>query len=235
MIPITIVTMTYNEEFRLPFMLNHYKTRFPECKFIIFDNFSTDNTVKIATENGCKIEQWDSNNKADDNLLTYFKNNAWKVADTDWVVIIDPDELIDITADQLKIEEEKGTTAIKPEGWNMVNMDESSKLEDIKYAYRHSDYDKVCLFNKKHIQEINYMHGAHRCNPTGHVVYNTEVYKLYHYHYVGLDFILSRYKMTAQRMSEANIKNRWGWHYLEAEDQIKAAFKTAQSKSTKIM
>ena len=36
-------------------------------------------------------------------------------------------------------------------------------------------------------------------------------------------------------MSEANIKNRWGWHYWEPENEIKAAFATVKAKSNKIL
>ena len=162
MIQLTIISMAYNEEVRLQFMIDHYKQRFNACKFIIFDNHSTDATAQIANDNACEVRPYESDNKVDDNLLTLFKNNCWKTAPTDWVLVIDIDELLDINEEQLKNEELNGITAIKPEGWNMVNMEDNYDFYNIKYGYRHPDYDKVCLFNKKYVKEINYMHGAHR-------------------------------------------------------------------------
>ena len=44
---ITIYTFTYNEELLIKFMIDHYKLRFPNCKIIVYDNESTDNTKKL--------------------------------------------------------------------------------------------------------------------------------------------------------------------------------------------
>src|SRR5579885_15747 len=221
---ITIFTMAYNEAVRLKFMIDHYKARFPSAQIIVYDNYSTDATAQIAKDNGCEVKAYESNNKVDDNLLTVFKNNCWKNAETNWVMVIDIDEILDINEEQLQKEEVLGTTIIKPEGWNMVNMEDNYDFSNMKYGYRHPDYDKTCLFNKKYISEINFMHGAHRSGPTGVVKFSDNVYKLYHYHYINLDFILDRYKMTAARMSEANRRNRWGWHYWEPEAEIIKTF-----------
>ena len=144
-------------------------------------------------------------------------------------------KLLNINEEQLKEEEKEELPLLNQKVgiwliWKIIMI-----LHNIKYGYRHPDYDKACLFNRKYINEINYMHGAHRCNPIGTIKYSENIYKLYHYHYINLDFILERYKMTATRMSEANIKNRWGWHYWEPENEIKAAFSIVKAKAHKIL
>ena len=52
---ITIYTIAYNEEVMLPFMIKWYRERFPECKIVVYDNFSTDKTEEIALSNDCQV------------------------------------------------------------------------------------------------------------------------------------------------------------------------------------
>ena len=53
--------LCYNEEVILPYTLRHYKKNFPNAEITIFDNYSTDRSVSIAEEQGCKIVKYDSN------------------------------------------------------------------------------------------------------------------------------------------------------------------------------
>jgi glycosyltransferase involved in cell wall biosynthesis len=60
---VTIFTVTYNEELLLPFFIRHYRERFPNCNIVVYDNESTDNTVKIAKENNCGVITFKTNNQ----------------------------------------------------------------------------------------------------------------------------------------------------------------------------
>jgi glycosyltransferase involved in cell wall biosynthesis len=44
----TVFTITYNEELMLPYFVNHYRSRFTNCKIVVYDNESIDKTVDIA-------------------------------------------------------------------------------------------------------------------------------------------------------------------------------------------
>jgi hypothetical protein len=228
---LTIYTITYNEELMIEFFINHYREKFPNCKIVIYDNYSTDNTVNIAKKYNCDIKYFDSNNQISETKYLEIKNNCWKESTTDWVIVCDCDELVNISQDKLKIEELKGSTIINFEGYDMINLSKDIDLYKIKNGVRNKMYDKRILFNKKNINEINYEAGCHTCNPIGDVLYSKEVYKLFHYKYLSEDYLISRYKLFSSRLSEENKKNKWGTHYIKQENEIRNNFKDLKNKS----
>lgn len=206
---ITVYTITYNESLLMQFMIDHYRTRFPGCRIVIYDNMSTDETVKIALANGCEVISFDTNNQLSDRHHMNIKNSCWKKAKTDWVLMCDLDELLDINEKQLKEEENFGTSIIKPEAYNMINMKNNLDIANIKYGVRDPNYDKCCLFNKKFIDEINYGAGCHKCNPVGTIKYSNNTYKLLHYKLINETYTIEKLKTTVARLSPENIKNGW--------------------------
>ena len=145
---ITIYTIAYNEEFMLPFFIKWYKDKFSDCKIVIYDNYSTDNTVQIALDNNCEVIQYDTNNQLSDSKYLEIKNNCWKDATTDWVLVCDVDELLDINSSLLNTDQ----TLFKSKGYNMCNVENIDNILDIKYGIESSAYDKVLCFNKKYIK-----------------------------------------------------------------------------------
>ena len=220
---ITIYTITYNEEALMKFMIDHYRSRFPGCHIVVYDNNSTDRTPEICSNNGCEIRHYNANNQLDDGLHMRIKNTCWKDANTDWVLMCDLDELLEINEEQLKQEEAAGVTRIKSEAWTLVNMvDDVSHeaLAKIDGGFRDPGYDKYLLFNKKHIKEINYNPGAHGCSPVGHIV-DSKIYYLYHYQYIHADIFVAKRMETAKRLSIANKKNGWGVPQVSGTEQDK--------------
>src|SRR3990167_3154040 len=110
---ITVYTVAYNEELMIQFMIDHYRERFPGCRIVVYDNISTDNTVKIAKENSCEVVPFDTGGAFMDRRNMDIKNSCWKDAKTDWVLMCDLDELLMMNSAQLKTEEQLGTTIIK--------------------------------------------------------------------------------------------------------------------------
>ena len=225
---ITVHTMAFNEEVFLQYMIDHYRARFPGCHIVINDNESTDNTAKIALENGCEVRTYSTNNQLDDIKMAALKNNCWKNAKTDWVLVCDPDELLNINEQQLKQEEANGTTIIRSEGWNMTNLENNFDFSNIKYGTRVPQYDKSYLFNKSKIQSINYVCGAHSARPIGNIKYSDTLYKLWHYHCINEDYYILRCKWTAARLSEVNKRHGMGSYYLRSEEDIRAGYKNGQ-------
>ena len=103
---ITVYTMAFNEEILMQFMIDHYRSRFPNCHIVVYDYESTDKTAEIANNNNCEVINYSTNNEVDDEKLRHLKNNCWKNAATDWVLVCDVDEMLDINEQQL-IEEDK--------------------------------------------------------------------------------------------------------------------------------
>lgn len=231
---ITVHTMAFNEEPLIQFMIDHYRERFPNCHIVVYDNESTDKTAEIARSNGCEIREHKTNAQVDDIKLRYLKNNCWKNAQTDWVVVCDVDELLDITEDDLKKEEATGTTIINSEGYNMVNMEDNFDLANIKFGSRCEPYDKKYFFNKKFVKEINYAAGAHTCVPVGLVKYSDKTYTLYHYNCINIEWNVERHLLTAKRMSEVNKKSGMGSQYLVAPEQKRAAMLHSRTYAKRI-
>ena len=216
---ITVYTITYNEEVLIQFMINHYRERFPSCHMVVYDNISTDDTIKIALDNGCEVIPYDTQNQLQDRRLLDIKNNCWKNAATDWVLICDLDELLDITETKLKKEEAAGTNMISAEAYDMINMEDNFDIAGIKYGIKSPMVGKSLLFNKKFISEINYEPGAHECHPSGTVVYSKKVYKLYHYTAINERRTYEKCLINGARLSPENIKNGWGVNILVTPQQ----------------
>lgn len=231
---ITVYTVAYNEELQIQFLTDHYRNRFSDCHIVVYDNMSDDKTVEIAKANNCEVIPYDTNNQINDRKYLEIKNNCWKNAETDWVLICDVDELLDINQEQLKLEENNGTTVITSEGYNMVNMEDNFNLHEIKYGARHTFSDKSYLFNKKFISEINYEAGCHRCNPIGKIVQSSVAYKAYHYNFINIESSIKKYESYAKRLSPENLKNGWGSHYLFPAEKVKAEFLEIRKKAIKL-
>lgn len=231
---LTLYTVAYNEDMFIQFMIDHYREKFPNCNIVVYDNMSTDNTVYIAKKNGAQVIQYDTNNQINDSKYLEIKNNCWKNATTDWVIICDADELLNINQEQLLEEESRGNTIISTEGYNMVNMEDNYDLYNIKYGARATQYDKSYLFNKKYIKEINYEVGCHKSNPIGTVKLSDNKYPAYHYNFVNIDLCIEKYKAYGKRLSYENLKYGWGNHYLNSEEKIRSEFNEIRSKAIKL-
>jgi hypothetical protein len=231
---VTVHVITYNEELMIEFFINHYRKNFPNCIIKIYDNYSTDNTVEIAIRLGCEINYYDSNNHLSDSKFLEIKNNCWKTSETDWVIVCDCDELIDINEKELIENQTNGVTSFQFAGYDMVNYDEKIILENIVYGHRNKVYDKTLLFNKKFITEINYSPGCHVSNPFGNNVPSKLKYNLFHYKYIGVEFTIERYKLFSNRLSEENHKYRWSYHYNQKEQEIRDYYKSIEPNLVKI-
>ncbi len=233
---ITIYSICYNEEVMLPHFIKWYRIRFPNCRIVLYDNMSTDNTRQIAADNNCEIIDYDSNNEIRDDLYLEIKNNCWKTATTPFVFVGDTDELVNINEDQLRYEQKLGSTIIKFEGWNMINTEPNPLLElkNIKWASRCKQYDKYYCFNKLHIKEINYDPGCHTANPVGTKKLSSQIYKIYHFRALDEDYVVAKNLLYCKRLSKQNLDNNWGFHYKEDEETIRRNYKVFQDKSNLI-
>ena len=213
---ITIYTIAYNEEIILPFFIKWYRERFPNCRIIIYDNYSTDNTEKIALENNCTIIKYDSNNQIRDDLYLEIKNNCWKSADTDWVIVCDADELLDIDENYLLSTE---YDIIQGKGYEMCGKDEN--IEKInKGIYAHG-YSKCICFNKTKVIEINYTPGCHTIDPVPkNLKTGKEIKNLYHFKWLNYEYVKNRYNLFSQRLSKINKEQKWGYQYNLSDEEL---------------
>jgi hypothetical protein len=231
---VTIHTLTYNEELMVEFFVKHYRELFPNCIIKIYDNYSTDNTVNIAKDLGCEIFYYESNNTLSDSKFLEIKNNCWKNSSTDWVIVCDCDELIQINNEELINEQNNGTTLFKFKGYHIMNTEDELNLNDLKFGFSDTMYDKILLFNKSKINDINYDPGCHSATPNGDVVYSKNEYNLLHYKYLGINHTINRYELFAKRLSDENLKSGWSIHYLKKENEIKEYYKNNKKNLIKV-
>ena len=227
---ITITAVAYNEEVLMQFFIDHYRRMFPDCHIVIYDNYSTDRTAEIALSNNCTVIKYDSNNEIRDDLYLEIKNNCWKNYNTPWCLQCDIDEICFINEDQLKYEEKLGSTIISFEGWNLITMSDDPDIIDLGMdtGSRAVQYDKYYCFNKLHIKEINYSAGCHNASPVGKVKLSDNKYTMCHFKALGLNYMINRHTEFGKRLSQKNKDMKWGVHYLDQEEQIRANWKFYQ-------
>lgn len=232
---ITIYTITYNEEVILPYFIKWYRDRFPNCKIVVYDNESTDNTKNICLNTpNLQYIPYHTGNKLSDSTYLKIKNNAWKHADTDWVIVCDVDEFLDVRESNIIEFDKFEDSLIKGVGFNMCNVEGLKDITEIKHGVRAIQYDKTILFNRKRIQEINYGAGCHHCEPQGDVNKATISLPLYHMKFIDVDLLVNKYKSYAHRLSDENKEMRWGYHYEQQEYLIREEFKNTLQLAEKI-
>lgn len=232
---ITIYTITYNEEVILPYFIKWYRDRFPNCKIVVYDNESTDGTKNICLSTpNLQYIPYHTGNKLSDSTYLKIKNNAWKHAETDWVIVCDVDEFLKFDESMLKLVDLNKETMFKTKAYNMCNVENLENICDIKHGIRSEQYDKTILFNRKHIQEINYSVGCHTCEPHGNVRVSILKPHMYHMKFINEDFMYNKYKAYAERMCDENKKFGWGYQYLESEEQIRQNYKNHLQLAEKI-
>jgi len=235
---VTIYTITYNEELMIEFFILHYRKNFPDCEINIFDNYSTDNTVEIAKKYGCNIFYYDTNNKLSDIKYLEIKNSCWKTSKTDWVVVCDCDELIEIDYDSLQHEQNNNVSVIRPVGYSLMSFNDNIDLNSINMGFRDTNFDKCILFRKSQLKEINYYPGSHNSRPKSNdgckIIYNEKKYRLLHYKFLNPKHTIERFKLFNNRLSEDNKKNGWGYHYAWSEDKVYQYYKDKEKELIKI-
>ena len=222
---IEIYTIAYNEEVLLPFFIKWYRNRFPNCRIVVYDNESTDRTKEIAFNNNCEVITYYTDNQLSDSKYLEIKNNCWKNSKTDWVIVCDVDEWLDINEEDLRKEISNRATLIKTHGYNMCNITKEIDYSKVIHGVRSVQYDKFICFNKNKIKEINYSPGAHNIKPIGGVKYSDMVYKLLHMKFIDEDYMVNRYNLFNSRMSKENKEKGWGIQYTNPEEIIRRDFK----------
>jgi hypothetical protein len=213
----------------LPFMLDYYD-QFVD-KIYIYDNYSTDNSKKILAEQSkVKVIKFETSNSFDDLTHNDIKNNCWKKSrgKADYVIVCDVDEfLYHPQLNNFLIQSFKERISFfTPLGYNMYSpyfpeyQSEKLIIDNVKSGIFDIDFSKSIIFDPHRIVEINYTAGAHFCCPWGIVrTKEDEKLKLLHYKNLGVEYVLSRYNLYRKRLSESNIENEYGTHYLH-EDEI---------------
>lgn len=232
-----LFTICYNEQILLPYFLRHYEGFVHKMYF--FDNYSTDQSAEIISNHkNAVLIKLDTKSKLRDDLFLEVKNNCWKDSrgKADFVIVCDVDEFlyhVNMKEFLLRLGT-RGYSAALPIGYNMVGdglpISCGQIYQEIFKGVRTYWSDKLSLFDPNMIREINFSPGCHKCNPRGvvRILKDDPGLKLLHYHYLDQRYIIERHKMYAERLSNINRKNAWGFHYLWEESKLREIFRLHQ-------
>jgi len=222
-----IFILCYNESVLLPHTIAHYRCNIPYANITIFDNESTDGSPDIARQLGCEVVTWSSQNMINDFMYVNIKNNCWKNANS-WVIMVDMDEWLCITDQELEHEIQNGTTILRTKGMDMIGESKNDHLTDIhlhsisRFVNNPHLCKSVC-FDSKAISEMNYGIGAHGCNPVGRVQYSNRTYSIKHMSFLGLPFYTRK---TKERFERAQQMHKLGMatHYTNDDATIRTEY-----------
>lgn len=222
-------TVCWNEEKMLPFMFYHYDAFI--SKYIIYDNESTDASCQIIRKHpNTRVVSFETTG-FNDEVQNRIKNQCWKASrgKADYVIVCDLDEFFYVPDVNKFIEQLQSSNISLPYsiGYDMCCSKfpeytiSPSLTEKIRTGVQNKDYSKCIFFSPYKIVEINYEPGAHFCHPYG-IVRSSErpLYKVLHYKYLGVDYVMERAIQYRMRMSSENIEKGYATQYLEKEDAI---------------
>jgi len=203
--------INYNDSFYIPFLAKHY---FKFCeKIVMYDNYSSDDSVKIAENLGIEVRFFGVRGVLNDQHYLDVKNHCWKEQigkSIDYVIVVDADEFVFI--DNLK----PGASAPIVTGYNMISEHlPENEISEINTGAYSESYSKQAVFNPDLITEINFIHGCHRNRMTGRIDHGGMLCRLLHYRQIGgLQRMLDRHWEYRRRMSKFNLDHGMGVHYL---------------------
>lgn len=241
-----LYTLTYNEEKILPFFFQHYESFV--TKFIIYDNESTDSTVKICkARKDTEIREWNSKRKMNSFTLSELRNKIWKdsIGKCDFIIVCDADEFLYTSKSNinevLELLKKNKFSVVKPIGFGMVSKDFpkfSSKkpiTKQIRTGVRAPLMDKCVLFSPKYITEMNFSLGSHYCMPEGRVKIYRDDFELLHYKALGVEYSLERKNLFKKRVPKKNLRMGISKHYFTDDKVFVKAIKTAIRKAERVI
>jgi glycosyltransferase involved in cell wall biosynthesis len=220
---ITIFLLCYNEELLLPLALKYYRDKFPNAKFVLVDNYSTDRSCEIAKENNMEIRQFESSNCQNEETMMYIRNNIWSDVTSGWVIMCDMDEWLEITENELINEDKNGTTIITTKGFNIIGNSKTINLSDIDVfslneGIEDANFSKRILFKVPDVR-INFWWGAHICHPLGNIKYSENTYILKHMNYLGSEYLVEKHRKRYER-NELMRYRGMNQHYSNQRDKV---------------
>jgi glycosyltransferase involved in cell wall biosynthesis len=209
---VEIFGIFWNEQEIIQDFIDWYRVRLPNAKITIIDNESDDKTVEIAKNNGCEVISYNTNGFMDEQTLMNLRNNIWRNSNSEWIIIVDSDEFVDITHDIL---DKSNWNVAKCVGYEMFG--EGEPIEELLYGCQTDGYSKSAVFNKNEIENMNFGPGNHTERPTpksGFLVNFAENRpNLYHTKWRSWSNGINRAHILSKRRSEHSDKMGWNFHY----------------------
>ena len=112
---------------------------------------------------------------------------------------------------------------------NEIPTDTTKQIYDIiNIGVKNTNYSKIVMFNPNLIGNINYQPGCHVAFPTNKV--NERIsgcsigLKILHYKMLSLNYVIKKHEEYGKRLSEINLRYRWGIEYKSGAESITEYF-----------
>lgn len=248
---IELITFCYNESPVIPVMTEYWR-HLGIDKVTVYDNGSDDGSVKMLESfKGCSIKTYDTAGTLNDTVIADMKNKLWKECDADFCIVCDFDEIPFAGSgdfnDLLSYMEDNGYDICRGIGTECISEafpeilpgELCHESPSVRYSYSNM-MSKALLFRPGNLSEINYTAGAHMCSPirkdgTSANILDGNKYPggafTLHFKKLGYDYLLEKYRKSALRLSEDNIKFRHGLQYNYSDEKLRMEFIYYMKKS----
>lgn len=224
----------WNEEEMLPFFFRHYDALVD--RYFFYDDGSTDDTPKmLAAHPRVEVRPFVRSDPASFVASAQAQNNSvWKESrgQADWVIITSIDEHLYHPIGlkwYLRAAKWSGVTAIPAIAFQMVTDAFPSPHEHLAKTRQHGalldEYNKLNVFNPDAVRETFYAVGRHTAKLEGNIRYpKRDTLLLFHYKFLGSDYLLRRYAQLNARRGPIDWENKWGHQYERSHDILDAEF-----------
>lgn len=251
---VDLYTLCWNEIKIIPFVIDYWKNikeQVDEFHVYVYDNGSDDGSIEeLRKYDWISVMHFESDGI---NELAYLniKNNVWKQSrgKADYVIVCDLDECLYCNNFKelfKKLKEGKYTICL-PVWLEMYAEEFPTKNDELLHKQVTKCYvktlhpdkslpeSKAILFDPNEINEIDYIVGAHISYPQGNVKwYENDDLFILHYKHLSLDYVIWRYGICNERLSELNKQKGWGFHYAFKKEKIEKDFNDELAKCVNI-
>jgi glycosyltransferase involved in cell wall biosynthesis len=243
-VKIHLYTILWNEEEMLPFFFRHYDPMVD--RYVVYDDGSTDRTrAMLAAHPRVEVRPFVRSNSESFVLSCQsLHDEVWKESrgKADWVIMTDVDEHLYHPLGlgrYLWMMKRAGVTAVPALAFQMVADTFPSPREHLARTRRlgvpFDTYNKLSVFNPEAIVETCYGVGRHSAAPEGRVRYpRRDRLLLFHYKFLGLDYVLRRYTLLNGGLGPIDRQNCWGQQYLSHRSTLEAEFAALRRHAVKV-
>lgn len=229
---VTVYTFAWNEEFLLPLFFRHYDALFPGCRYVVYDNESSDLTSAIIEVHPRATRIiWPTQEQSDSRRLLALKNTCWKAAETQWVVVVDADEFLHWPGLVEWLLKRPEATGLQATGYDMVSRQRPYGLkwqltDTVTRGLRNVRRDKTVLFKPAVLRETNYGSGACTIKPLTAwgrqwLTAKPRQLTLRHYCCLGFNETIARHEAITARLCRADRSRRLRRYYGQSPDEIR--------------
>lgn len=251
---IHVYAICYNEEYLMPFFLQHYFFNVGVKEITIYDNYSTDGTENIILafskqypDKKVNVIKYDSGNTIRDDMYIQIKNTCWQHSNAEWVVVCDMDEFLyfkNPVNETLRMLSDRNMDIVRCKGYEMVgdyipvftHYENPVRITELlPYGAARGEVHNKCLLFRSSVPYMNYGYGAHSAYNKGELYESEGDILMLHYKFISLPYLIDAYAARAKRLSDFNKQHGFGFHYNYTPEQITAEYNQFYNKRIKVL